>query len=606
MKFLKTPLLLLLPIISLSAAVVPLVNFRSQGINAARELVGWQRNINISNDEKRYGCVSITGEYTHSTDSDDLARFLFSDALYCTCKEATFYVEGSTVEKRHSTALMADQFYLPTDFESRCSISPRIINGIVDLNLYWGLDNLAEGLFWRIHMPIVHTRWNLQFGEEVINKGLQDYAPGYFDDTFVPDNYLDPDVHGLERSKMLHNFSDYIVEGKSITNVPDIVYNGLDAARIASHALTKNGVAELTAAFGWNFHCNSRHHAGIELRLAAPTGNAPKGRYLFEPIVGNGKHAELGGGLTFHRQLWQSEDEQRDLGIYIDANVTHLFRTHQVRTFDLVCSPLSRYMLAMRFTDEVENLTCPNGSDLYVMPQQQFAGEFMPVANITTLPVDSSVPVQVDMVIKLSYAGCHVEWDFGYNLWARSCEKLWRRTGWCCNSFSGNWALKGNAFVYGFASTAEPFSINNPGIALSATESDATIFGGTNSSASNPANDGIDCPAPAYNNEQPTPQPLWVHNAAGWVQVNTTFPNPELISEYDVDFEGACTKGISQKLFAHISYNWKENSRRPFIGIGGEREWGNSEGFCRNTCIPDCKCCSLSQWGIWIKGGFCF
>jgi hypothetical protein len=606
MNYARTTIFLLSQVCVLSARVIPLVNFRSQGVNAARELVGWQRAINLSSPEQMYGSLTMTAEYTRSLESSDMAKALFQDALYCTCKASTFYVEGSMATKRHSNALMAEQFYLPTDFSSRVSIDPVISNGIVDVNGYWGLDNLLDGLYFRLHVPIVHTRWALNFCEEVIDYGNNDYDPGYFDDVFVPDNYLSPVVHGLERTKMLHQFSDYIVDGKAITGVSGITYNGLEYARIGNHALTKNGVAEVTAALGWNFRVNDQRHVGIQLRGAAPTGNRPEGRYLFEPIVGNGKHPELGAGLTCHWRLWQSEDEQRDFGLYFDGNVTHLFRVHQWRTFDLACNPLSRYMLVMRFTDEIDNLVGLNGRGEYVAPQQQFAQEFTPLANLTTLPVESGVPVQVDMALKLSYAGRHVEIDFGYNLWARSCERLWRKTDWCSRSMSNTWGLKGNAYVFGFASTATPFVIENPGIPLSATQSEATIFAGTNSASSDTTNDGIDCPVPAYDNTLPTHQPLWAYENGEWQHVDTSFPGPELILESDIDLNGACTRGLSQKLFAHISYRWQEKRWQPFLGIGGEGEWGTCNGFNPRSCPRECNYCSLSQWGIWLKGGLSF
>ena len=63
--------------------------------------------------------------------------------------------------------------------------------------------------------------------------------------------------------------------------------------------------------------------------------------------------------------IWRSEEEDRDVTLYLDATLTHLFKTTQMRTFDLRCKPLSRYMLAMNFTPTSENLKVGTGSITY-------------------------------------------------------------------------------------------------------------------------------------------------------------------------------------------------------------------------------------------------
>ena len=171
-----------------NAEVVPYLAFRSQGFNAARELVGWQSTINKSCAEGFYGSFSATPEYTRSFKSDRIARYLFSDTLttdcnHCNneCAQSVFKIEGTKVANRDPRALMAENFYLPTDFKSEVSVNPRIENFLVDLNLYLGLDNFLEGLYCRIHTPICYTRWDLNFCETVTNQGINNYDVGYFD-----------------------------------------------------------------------------------------------------------------------------------------------------------------------------------------------------------------------------------------------------------------------------------------------------------------------------------------------------------------------------------------------------------------------------------------
>jgi len=60
---------------------------------------------------------------------------------------------------------------------------------------------------------------------------------------------------------------------------------------------------------GYNFLLCPDAHIGVSFYAAAPTGNRPLGAFLFEPIIGNGKHWEVGAGLTSHTNIWKSEDE---------------------------------------------------------------------------------------------------------------------------------------------------------------------------------------------------------------------------------------------------------------------------------------------------------
>jgi len=50
----------------------PFLSYRSQSVNAARELAGWQQFINKYDMDSTYGAFSITLEYTRSLDQNIL------------------------------------------------------------------------------------------------------------------------------------------------------------------------------------------------------------------------------------------------------------------------------------------------------------------------------------------------------------------------------------------------------------------------------------------------------------------------------------------------------------------------------------------------------
>lgn len=675
---------------ALHGNVVPYLAFRSQGIDGAREIVGWQSQINRYDKDSFYGSFSATPEYTRSFLGQRIAECLFSDALVndgC-CKEyfdvspaccnsyPHILIQGSKVQQRHPRALLADNFYLPTDFSSQMSFRPRIQNILVDFNLYMGLDNLAKGLYFRIHSPLCNTRWNLHATEKVFDPGTYNYDPGYFNDTYTPAHWDDPSIYGIAREQLLADFTSYVSCGNSIKALPGIQYDGLSKARISTTTRSKTALAEITAAFGWNLLSSACYTLGLNIRAAAPTGTRPHGDWLFEPIVGNGHHWELGAGLNSRMCVWCNETEEEDVTLSIDAYATHLFKSRHCRTFDLNHKPLSRYMLAMNMGTPVDNLlavenyvSVPPTPAIWTLttPNAQSKNQFVPLANLTTIPVNVSYAAQGELILTCAYTYYNWQWDFGYDFWGRSCTKISPIKNSCPQKLdSSQWALKGDAFAFGFAGqwngdVANPVIVNvaTQGLPLSATESKATIFEGTNNWpdgikeplygtfvtqpwASNPGIDNFVYAVEAPVGTNPADHLLASKEIGkpGWVPSGTSL-QPQFIHTQDLDFKSASTRSISHKLFLHIGHTWREcECWTPYIGIGAMAEFGQRGTECSTrlygkTCCDThihscqncvtainnnntdhrcamvrtsscCVLCSLSQWGAWIKGGISF
>ena len=439
--------------------------------------------------------------------------------------------------------------------------------------------------------------------------------------------------------------------------------------------LTKTRLSDLHVAIGYDFLQDYDHHLGIEVRFAAPTGNRPEGSYLFEPIVGNGHHWEIGGGLNGHVMLWERDDQESHFSLWFQANITHLIKTRQRRFFDLINGSNSRYMLAAKMGTPVTNLfasTDPNAANPNPsMPSAQFARVFRPVANLTCCDVDVSIGVQGDASAMFNYTYKGYSWDIGYNFWGRTCEKIKVNCDCPCplEREERTWVLKGDAHVIGFtpnnATEEGGGATNNPGannspIALSASNSKATLHAGSNvpigrncnSGRSNLAdtpnftapdtrrNQNIDNPQFAFHN---TGEDDDIHfrrnenisNNNGNNQTNTS-NNPIFLSINDVDFCAAETKGCSHKIFTHLSYTWTDLERwEPHLGFGAKVEFSRSKKCCpetnckpaptfsdRNPCsfgsecgscsdaceLPcyECLKCNFTEWGIWLKGGVSF
>jgi len=661
-KIVKNSLCLALLIsCSTGFAVAPYYSIRSQSENAARELVGagWNTQINLCNMDAWYGNFSITPEYTRSFRPYRIAQCLFGcsnngcepcgttydsscnpcDTLCDPCCDDCYRIKisGSQVNNRHSNDWLADHFGLPTDYQSCVTFEPHIDNVLIDFNFYLGLDKWCKGMYFRIHAPVVHTKWNLKMCECMVSTGTNFHRPGYFNETL---EYVDTTTIGIARSNLISSFTSFISNCGTI-NSPDITFTPLCYAKMDCFNRKETALSDFQIAFGWNFWCEEDYHIGLNLRATAPTGNRPNATYLFEPIIGNGKHWELGGSLASHWTFWQSENEDRSCTFYIDANVTHMFKARQCRTFDLCGKPLSRYMRTGKFKTPVENLSAavPDGDGTTATPpSKQFSGTYSPLANLTTLAVDVSIGAQTDLAFMLQYIHNKWSFDIGYNFWKRGCERIKCHRNCECQFEENTWGLLGDAFMYGFVSNGE---LNTPGIALSATQSKSTICNGTNNYPEGNAyeallyeqNPGVDNKRQAFRNPQTELGIPLFTQGTGTLPIYTS-KNPILINFCDIDLCGARTKGHSHKLFAHFDYTWTDQENYiPYLGVGGEVEFAhkpcdnsfNNCDSCCSTCEPSCKlCCSpcspycaccdnsccctcaVSQWGIWLKAGLGF
>ncbi len=650
---------------------------RSQSFNAARQIVGWDNmewGINRKPEGEFYSSFNIAFEYSSTFRANRIAYALFGDDLNCNeCDDrSSLQISGSAVANRGENDWLADYFGLPRDFQSTVSFKPTITNYILDFSYYAGLDAWVDGMYFKIYGPFVHTKWNLNAEECPITQGTTGYFQGYFSSNTVPASQLNSSFLSYANGCTPYINNDYDLYGEdtcytlhpACSPLGDITWQSLCCSKISPESccegqgMSRNGFGELRFVLGYNFINDEAgdYHIGIGAYAAAPTGSRVgsddcngEGRYLFQPIVGNGKHWEFGGQITAHQVWWRNDANDKSFTMYLEANVTHLFDACQIRCLDL-CSAgnNSRYMLAERLDSNrnsypgLNAATFPTHAATIDSLGLEFAKEYAPVANISRRNVVSSIGAQGDLAISFAYQSGNFQWDLGYNFWGRSCEKL-RIEDNCCLGIQGQWALKGDQRVYGFATNGGAHG-TSLAISIPATDSQANIHTG-----SNLANNV------SYAGQVPTqPKNLYADNSlslahVGTLSTITTYPlgtvgiytseQPVLIQENDFDLAG--TRGISNKVFTHFNYAWpevKDSKWTPYVGIGFEAECGggkkcnNGCGYdngCSTSCNTGCNtgcetsctpapacnttpcpvistCCSniaLSQWGVWFKIG---
>lgn len=567
-------------------AVLPYIQFRSAGRDAVDKVIGVSsHHSNLYGMQSYYGYFSARFAGGQNFRHHALNECLFGPALVSNATgtasdnddaQDQIIVSGSAVANRGSNQLLADQFLLPSDFRSILTVKPRVRQFKVDFHFAMWLDEWVEGLYFRIFGPFVHTRNDLRFEENSITPG-----------TATPTSNT--------------SFANFAAGTGITAGANGSTVQQLQFAKITKEKQTRNEFGELRFELGYNFLLDEDYHLGLGLQLAAPTGKRPTGEFLFEPIGTNGKHWELGGVVTGHYTLWRSCDEEKHFDFVLEADITHLFKAKQTRTFDLQGKPLSRYMLAGQLEANTGDnvITGPAGEVI----AQRLSGTVAPVANFSTIEVKSSFGVQADIVAMFSFTSCGFSLDLGYNGFFTSREKLTIRDE-AAEAFNKNWALLGGAQTVGFNAAGDA-------IALSATNSAATIFTSGVTSNATTANVGIDTPVQALVGAAP----LFNSTAANALFINTSSA-PVAIKLQDLDLESARNKMQSHSIFTHLNYSFlNREDWVPFIGIGAQVEFGrhhhddednNNNSTSTTTATVRHEDCALTKWSVWLKGGISF
>ncbi|TET06958.1 hypothetical protein E3J79_00360 [Candidatus Dependentiae bacterium] len=350
---------------------------RSQSLDAPRDLVGTHRFMHRYDTDSYYGTVSITPQYMHSYKKDSIAEYFFGTNL--------LHIAGSQVSSRTSETILADYFGLSPAFESTVEVNPSIANFVADIGFYgqW------KRLYAMLHIPIAWTKWEFKLCETIQNKGT---------DTPFPAKYMTT----TELIAPIVSFTRALKGGVTFGDLKQgLCYGIVDCPQ------TKAGIADIRATIGYDIWLREHGHAGFYAHCAAPTGNRSSARYLFEPILGNGHHWEIGLGFNGRVLIWEADGDQT-LSLFFDGKITHLFKSRQCRSFDFCRNCFgSRYTLLKQFDGH-----------------GNYTGYLVPAINITTLPCDVVIDSQFDIAAMISYLYRGFEFDAGYNTWARTREKI--------------------------------------------------------------------------------------------------------------------------------------------------------------------------------------
>lgn len=383
-------------------------SIRPQDSNAANRLLKITQENHQPDDDFRWG-IDVSTSFQRSFSKKSLAQwFLFNNTNCMTVglstDEQTFDVDG-------------EQFGLVTPesvagkIGSLC-LAPRTENIITNVQSWFSLDHICCGMWLRTGLVLARNKRTLGITTEDSNVAQTG---------FYPDGFYDVDCESLPI--VYTNVLDAFIGNKAIGDVPSLKF-----VKFYDESLDKVALASLRADLGYDFvrTCNGFLNGSVS--IVAPAGTRPNSRHIFEPVVGANRSWQLGLNASGSYLLRRLCNVKREVSIYFDATITHLFKARQVRVCALKNNgPGSQYLLLKRMDLSV-------GAVL--------SGER--VANILAGDMRVGVPIMFDGAVLL-----HIErpglffGDIGYNLWARAQEK--RSSRICFGNFESNtYGIKGD------------------------------------------------------------------------------------------------------------------------------------------------------------------
>jgi len=349
---------------------------RAQGVNLPMEMTTFAELISMPKEDRFGGNFQITGFYQQSSHHSDTADYFLIhhkstiNLPYSIAAETASAVTND-LDLGYLIHIMNSVAATPA---ATVSLDPEQTAYGARFDYYQNMDKLLKGLYLKVDLPVVHVENDLKAGI----------------------NSADPTTK-TNLTNYLRGDYQLLTAGNANRQTK------LDHAKIAGKQ-SETGVADIDVALGYKFLNKEKYHAGLAIAITIPTGNEADGIYLFEPIVGNGKHFGLGGDFCAGARVWGDIDHNIKLALKLKYR--YLFENSEHRTLGIKGREWSQY-------------------HLLVSPVAQATDALLtPAANVTTMNLDVTPGSQFDGILDLAYNNGGFNFDLGYNMYFREAESV--------------------------------------------------------------------------------------------------------------------------------------------------------------------------------------
>ncbi len=361
-----------------SASPELISGFRSDRLHAKED--GW------------HGATQLAVYGSKSTNELDLARYFFP---FCKTslivEEAVFAGNIPLPTSSRPMDILANNFNIFTNdvnFKSEISIRPQqsVVGAGFQLRKAFAMnEEKGRGFYTSISFPIERVKNDLKFDEVIIRDG--------------------------------GGASTTLDSGTAIANMTEAFQQDEWAfGKIKMNGMSKTGVADVEFKVGYEWIQEEPFHLESYLGILLPTGNKPNAQFLFEPILGHGRHWGIMLGNSLGIEIWNNEAKERSLRMEYASHTQYLFRNTQCRSVDLVCKPWSRYIDMYRSEEEATTAS--------LLPTSNFLDHIFatPGINVLTMPLKVRPGFSHNMTTAALFNSGGWQLEGGYNLYCRQSE----------------------------------------------------------------------------------------------------------------------------------------------------------------------------------------
>jgi len=340
--------------------------------------------------------IAVFGGLSTSATKNDIAHYFLPFGKLC-LSVAEDGLENNFEKKKDLLAQNFNIFTHTGDFRSEISIAPE--QNMVGCGVHWRYcllrNPLSGNSVWiSLSAPLIHIINKLNVQEHVISTGNGVNT--------------DKEPHAVGTMKEALNQNDWLF------------------GKMPPNAMRKTSLADIEAKVGFdNYLVDNLAHIELYGGILIPTTSVNTGKYVFEPIAGRGGHAGIMLGNAFDMILLEDYLSQEVILWEIAFHGEYLFRRKEMRSFDLIDRPWSRYMPLYRTQEQAMEASTLSSVD--ILRARNIA---TPGINILTQPViiTPGFACDTNMAFILKYNHFNVE--LGYNIFFKEAENIRLQCDW--------------------------------------------------------------------------------------------------------------------------------------------------------------------------------
>ncbi len=355
---------------------------RAQGVNLPMHATSFYDLVHRKAHDKFGANFELTGFWQQSANGKEQGKYFLADGKstidVSRAAANSVALDGSSVDLGY--LIHTDNQVAEAPGSTTLSLDPHQEVYGVRLDYHQDLHKLVKGLYLSANLPVVSVSNNPRLSVVSSVDGVADTVRKYFAGNGADDRASNAQA-ALSKGK---------IAGKR----------------------SESGVADIDFVLGYKFLHNAKYHAAVGMGVTIPTGNEAKGDWLFEPMVGNGKHWGLGGDLCAGARVW--ENEESSVKVNLAMKYRYLFESNERRVLGLFGS------------DQVRNSNLAQ----YALLGKQSAAinvALVPAANVLAMNCDVTPGSQLDADLGLSYHRGGFSLDLGYNMYFKEAESVKRK-----------------------------------------------------------------------------------------------------------------------------------------------------------------------------------